>query len=392
MTDVSPEAVLADSGTTMHSYEPVRSPPADPGRGKPFGRLRLLSVDDVLAAPPRSYFLPGLMAPRELSVWWGAPKCGKSFLLLRLSYGLACGHGMWGREPSRPVRCLYIAAEGEGGLGNRLRALLAELGHPGDAFGTIAQRVTLGPPAEDVDAAIAAARSMRAEVVVVDTLARTFGQGNEDAAQDMGAFIQCMDRLREEAGCHVAIVHHAPKDESARTPRGSGALLGAADLVVRIRKGVDGGPGTATVEHAKDEADGTVLPFRLRVVDVAAPAGGPPQQTCIATQAEARAGTNGRRLSKQAQRALEMLADLIGTQGNNLPAGPMFPQHPDLRCVGWEDWRAACKARSLTASKEKRTQNYAFTRSAAILLDAKRIATAEHNGAKLVWLTGRAGT
>ena len=79
-----------------------------------------MTLADAASAPPRHYLLRGLIAPGELSLWWGPPKCGKSFLLLRLAYGLALGAGMWGRK-AKPCRVLYVAAEGEGGFRRRER-------------------------------------------------------------------------------------------------------------------------------------------------------------------------------------------------------------------------------------------------------------------------------
>lgn len=363
------------------------------------GALRLLSVGEAIAQPPRQHLLPGLIAPGELSVWWGAPKCGKTFLVMRLAYGLAVGAGMWGREPRRPLRVLYGAGEGEGGIGTRLAALHADFGDPGDTLAVIAQRMQLGPPGEHLDDFIAAARLHRAELVVVDTLARTFGTGNEDGAQDMGSFVASMDRLREEGRQrghpmpHVAVIHHGSKDPQAKTPRGSGALLGAADLVVRIAKGIEGGPSMAMVEHAKDEADGAELPFRLRVVEVPTP-GGTTRRTCIAEETfeGAQVGTNRPKLGTQARRALDMLNDAISRGGNKLPHGGVFPPDLTLLCVPFEDWRAECRARSLSANGEKRAENQAFQRAAEALLAGGYVATGEHEGRRLVWATGRAGT
>ncbi|MBD0272620.1 MAG: AAA family ATPase, partial [Acetobacteraceae bacterium] len=74
-----PEAVLRAAGAREEPFAPPPPPP-----GKAFGRLRVLTVAVALAAPPRRYLVRGLVAPGVLSLWWGAPKCGKSFLLLRL--------------------------------------------------------------------------------------------------------------------------------------------------------------------------------------------------------------------------------------------------------------------------------------------------------------------
>jgi hypothetical protein len=97
-------------------------------------------------------------------------------------------------------------------------------------------------------------------------------------------------------------------------------------------------------------------------------------------------------LEAHPRRALGFLSDLIAASGNTLPAGPMFPPHPELRCVPFEDWRRACATRTLSASAEKRAVNQAFQRAAEALSERGFIATAEHEGIKLVWLAKGAGT
>jgi len=68
----------------------------------------------------------------------------------------------------------------------RLLLLREALGDAGEAFRYIAQRATVGPPVDDLEDVIAAARDMGADVIVLDTLARTFGECDENAARDMG--------------------------------------------------------------------------------------------------------------------------------------------------------------------------------------------------------------
>lgn len=388
----NPDAVLAAAGAATQAL----GAPVVRQSGRVVGKLRLLSLEDVRKSPPRNYILPGLIAPGEFSVWWGAPKCGKSFLLLRLAFGLAMGRGMWGREPARPVRVLYGAAEGESGLKARLDALERELGHPGANFAAVAQRMQLGAPGEHLADMIAASRIHRAELVIVDTLARTFGDGDEYHPKDMGAYVQAMDQLREEGrekgapAVHVAVIHHGSKDEEAKTPRGSGALLGAADLVVRIKKGT---PHTATVEMAKDDAEGDELPFRLRALELPAAIDGTPSATCIAEEAEAGGGgNNAKKLTGQAARALGFLTDLILQGGNILPASEKFPPHADLRGVPFEDWRKECASRSLSTSSEKRAVNKAFQAASEALLAGGFIATAMDEDVKIVWQAKGAGT
>ena len=67
-----------------HRYWVPAWPAADNERV--FGRLKVLTVAHALHAPARTHILDGLIAPGEFSVWWGGPKTGKTFLLLRIGY------------------------------------------------------------------------------------------------------------------------------------------------------------------------------------------------------------------------------------------------------------------------------------------------------------------
>jgi hypothetical protein len=341
----SPEAAFSEAGVAAQVFAPAR--------GRMFGRLQLLTAEDAALAPKRDYFLHGLIAPHEMSVWWGAPKCGKSFLLLRLAYGLAVGTGMWGLE-ARACRVLYVAAEGEGGLAARLLALRATFG-PAPGFAYSAQRVEVGPPSFDLPALRDAIKAHRADVVVIDTLARTFGAGNEDTAQDTGAFVRKLDELRAPdpangyPGCHVAVVHHGPKDEHAKTPRGSSALVGAADLVVKIAKGAGGAPHTATVDAAKDDADGMSFSFALVPAELRE-AGGVSRLTCIAEEAEAAAARTP--TSKLTEDLLGWLRDIQGIFINGSPElrSPLPDMKPTLTLTR-EQVRKGLRVRGRFASE-----------------------------------------
>jgi len=304
---ISPEARLAGAGAMITEAERM------------FGRLRVQTVSHALAAPARIYLLHGLMAPGELSVWWGKPKCGKTFLVLRLAYGLALGRGMWGRRARKRVRVLYLAAEGAGGMRNRIRALHDQLG-PADNFHFVAQSVDLFDPNADLEALKAAVLELGVELIVVDTLARMIGGGNEDKAQDVGILIRNLDAIREMGmdrggpGVHVAVLHHGTKHGDASTgPRGSGALVGAADLVVHVS--AENGAGRADVTDAKDDPSGNVFGFRLEPVELPPDAEGNPQATCIAEEAEA-SGAKGRRtLPREKAAWLHAIQDAFAEPG-----------------------------------------------------------------------------
>ena len=343
---------------------------AAPDGSRRFGRLRLLSVHDAINAPPRRHLLKPLVAPGELSVWWGAPKSGKSFLLLRLVYGLVLGQGMWGMKARRACRVLYVAAEGEGGFKARVLALQRQLGDAGEGFAFVAQSVVIGKPGTDVPAVVAAAQATGADLVVVDTLARTFGAGDENTAQDMGVFIAALDRIRETTGAHVAVIHHGSKE--GRSARGSGALIGAADLVVNIAKGASGDPNTASVEAAKDDADGAAMAFRLVPVEVGFDEDGAPVTTCIAEETTT-TPRRAPRLSKQTRAALKALYETVQAEGEALPAQPGFPN--GLHGITEERWRRECDAVRLSTAVDVKGRAKAFSRAFENLRDAGCIET-----------------
>ena len=390
----SPEEILRAAGAKVEDFKPSRrdaqpeEPPKDhptqePSeqpdgplaeqqdgkRGKAFGDLRVLSIEDALRAPPRKHLLGGLIGARELSLWWGAPKCGKSFLLLRLAYGLALGQGMWGRKAKR-CRVLYVAAEGEGGFAARLVALRSAMGDAGEFFHYIAQRVSIGSPSEQVDDLIQAAKAMRAKLIVIDTLARTFGDGDENSAQSMNAFVEQLDLIRAATWAHVAVVHHSTKEGSSS--RGSGALVGAADLIVKITRGTDKQPNRATVEAAKDDVDGAVLAFKLEPFDLEPGQDGEPRRTCIAEDAEA-SPASGKPLSANTANALRILNDLIAKSGKPLPQGIDWPSAKVLG-VSKAKWAQECESRGLSMAEKPQDRNRVFRKAAGELLNRRIIA------------------
>jgi hypothetical protein len=323
-----PEAILRATGATIET--PLRQ----------HGRLILRTPCELMALPARQYLLHGLFASGELSLIWGAPKTGKSFLALRLVYGMACGQGMWGRAVPRPVRVIYIAAEGMGGMGDRIKALEA-LGNPGEQLMAITQPVVIGDPGTDLPALVEAVKAHRAELVVVDTLARTYGKGHESDTQDMGRFVAACDAIRE-AGAHVLVIHHGSKDKESNMPRGSVALVAAADLIIQVKKGAKGAPSVAVVQAAKDDVDGDELPFRLEVVTVGEREDGTPIETCIAEEAEAGVKRNGPSLKGTSELALRILRDTLEKEGTPLPRHKDSPAASGSLGVAKKRWREEC--------------------------------------------------
>ena len=187
----APEARARALGGTVRRFAPMR--------GRAVGSVRVYTASDAAHAPPRRWLLRNLLAEGDLALCFGAPKGGKSFFITRLLYGAALGLNFGEISCPRPLRALYVAAEGESGFASRIVALRERFSDAHDAFQYVAQRVTVGPPSDHLADLIEAARQMRADVIALDTVARTFGAGEENATKDMGAYVAALDRLRAEA-------------------------------------------------------------------------------------------------------------------------------------------------------------------------------------------------
>lgn len=190
----------------------------------------LLSLDELAEVPEPAWLVDGHLTD-GFTVMYGPPGGGKTFLALSWALSIASGHPWHGR-PVKPAPVLYVSGEGTGGLHRRVEAWKIAENQPAARMYVIPSGVRFG---QDRDHAVGLRQDVHstgAKLVVVDTLARSMAGSDENSAQDMGMHIQALDWLREKTGCAVLLVHHSGVEASR--PRGSTALFGAADTLVKI--------------------------------------------------------------------------------------------------------------------------------------------------------------
>ena len=266
-----------------------KTEPVKPELPEPKPRRSNAIFEDVglfcaeMSAPPQ--LVDGVLEEDSVVALVGPPNCGKSFLALDWACSIATGLSWQGRTVAEgPV--VYLAGEGRPGLQRRLSAWQEQ-------FGIISphrmQISTKGADLTDLESVKAIARSLEKitekngeepKLIVIDTVARHFGESDENSTRDMNKFIGLLDELRRIWSCAILLVHHSGKD-AARGARGSTALRGAVDVEYAL--GSTEGVMTLSCTKSKDSAIPDAITMELREVtleNVVKPDGSP-VTTCV---------------------------------------------------------------------------------------------------------------
>ena len=193
-----------------------------------FERYRLFNESNLGEWPPVDWLIRGYLAIGELTVLYGKPDTYKSFVALDWACYLA----------HTGILVVYIVAEGASGIKARIAAWKKRHG-VSDLLNLMLMpsTVSLQKP-ESVETFIGAMREQLDNrdpgLVVVDTLARNFVGGNENSSQDMGMFVEGLERIRREFLTAVLVLHHSTKD--GKSERGTESLRAASFAMFELER------------------------------------------------------------------------------------------------------------------------------------------------------------
>ncbi len=232
--------------------------------------LKLQHISAFLTPRPVAWAVRGLLPAVGVAQLYGDSQAGKSFFAIDLTLRVAAGmdwHGLRARQG--PV--VYIAGEGGAGIGKRAAAWSQT--HGIDLTPVPFHLCPVAVPLADPKAAVLAREDMRdflalhgaPAVVVVDTLARNFGE-DENSSQAIGAFVGALDAIKELGQCLVLVVHHTGHNSKERS-RGSYAWHAALDAEYRLCRD-ESGLVSVTCTKAKDWEPAPALYFSLAPVEL----------------------------------------------------------------------------------------------------------------------------
>jgi hypothetical protein len=293
----------------------------DPRGPKPTGnggaappRFTLTPFEQIKISTKPNYLIKGVIPQGGLTIVWGPPKCGKSFLCFDMAMHIALGRPYRDRRVIQGA-VVYLALEGGGGFANRVEAWRQR--HVIDGapvpFHLLAESVDLvGDHRKLIDVIRQAA--VAPAVIFIDTLNRAL-VGDENKPEDMARFIRAVDALRAAFGCAVVIIHHC--GVAGSRPRGHTSLSGADDAQIAVERNSDG-LISATIEHMKDSLAGAPFASRLESVTASIDDDGDPITSCVVVPAAA--STRARiPLNSNQQRFVDILREAIA----DCPATPL---------------------------------------------------------------------
>ena len=302
------------------------------------------------------YLIEHLIPAQDITVVWGRPKSGKTFIVLDMALHVACNLSYRGRRTiGGPV--VYFTFEGAYIFPARVHAALRNMGlQDRDVpfyYCKDARKLT---KVGGADGLIVAMRDIPAPpvLVIIDTVNRAL-DGSENSDEDMTHFTRCAEDIGREFSCAVIVVHHARK--GGDVPRGHTSLTGTCAAQLRVER-ASKVPASAdqsmmvgiTVEFMKDGPEGGqefswLTPMTMMDEE------GRDVVSCYCTEAP-KPSKETSYLTGLAKKALSILEKAITAS--------------DGSSITYTDWRRQFEA---SHGGKKEAANKAFSRAYDILVD-----------------------
>lgn len=239
----------------------------DDGESPRLATVTAASLRGRTFAEPR-YAVDGLI-PEGASLLSGAPKVGKSWLLLGICQAVAAGTPALGKNPTDRGDVLYLALEDtERRLQRRMRQQLIGNDDAGGWPPGLEFALHCPPlPACEILISRWLDDHPAARLVVIDVLERIRGpvtSGEPRYSADYKAMRALHSLAARYPGVAILVAHHTRKEQSddfVESASGTYGLAGAADTVIELRRPRGGRNGTFSITGRDVEENSWALEF-----------------------------------------------------------------------------------------------------------------------------------
>jgi hypothetical protein len=389
--DATPQQQQAQPEDIAKEFEPDQTAEAKPA--KPIKTVNIESWDDIQDEPVE-WLIHGVLPVKAFAALYGPPGSFKSFIALDMAEAIATGRPWMGNPIERQGAVLYLCGEGFGGFGARIKACQIHHKTPkGAPIYVIRHQLNLRSSAEDFNAlmiaivALVEKTGMEFQLMVVDTLARSFGGGNENDSDAMGGFIATTGKIQEFLNCALMVLHHSGKD-LAKGLRGHSSLLGAVDTQLEILRFEEQAKGVISLTKQKDGEDGVRYGFEMVEIEISGSSLGFDPVVSLAVQASDEAANQASKKSKNnagkgRNQSIEMesLRSVVKQKGiQKIIEGKL------RTAVNLADWRSEFRSKKGitddSTTLEKKAFDKAWSRAQERLQDAGEVGIRD----KLAWL------
>ncbi len=299
---------------------------------------------------PPQWLINQYLEEHTLSCIFGKSGTGKSFISIDMACCIATGTSYHGYEVEQGA-VFYIAGEGHNGIAKRLKAWeirndVSLESAPLFISKRPAQLCNLQNAQEVAHAVDELSRihNQKPSLIVVDTLARNFGDGDENSTKEMNSFVNHIDFIKNEWNAAALIVHHSGLSDDGRA-RGSVALKGAMDHEYKVTK--KGDFITLHSEKTKESEDPSDLNFKLVMTPVPHSEGNIPLKgAALVSIDQSSADTKGK-LTPQQHKGFKILKASIHDKGKErLFSSDLKP----IQSVTIEEFKEALKEGGIAKS------------------------------------------
>lgn len=231
--------------------------------------------------------IEGLLVKGTATLLYGDSNSGKTFYALALAASVAEGQSAFGRQVEQSG-VLYLASESPASITLRVQAIKKHYGHKLDRLAIVQKPLRFGSTDADADAVIALAIEQRERLgsvglIVADTLSRMADDCEENSSTAMTGVMNRFERVAEETGAAVLIIHHNGKD-AAKGARGSGAIRAVVSTEIVVAAD-ENGDRTVTITKQRELASkGKITGFKLEVLIMGKAKFGGDATTCVAVE------------------------------------------------------------------------------------------------------------
>lgn len=331
-------------------------------------RAALTAATDIHRIEHRPYLVKSWLDLDATSLVYGQSNTGKSFLTLDIAFHVAAGW-WWNSCRVKQSNAIYVAAEGGTGFTKRIIAIAEskpDLHNAGrEHFHHLPLQLDLHG-SDDVAALLTAIGERPVDLLIIDTLAMSFGAGNENDGKDVTQFLSHIAEIRQKLSCHVMLVHHSGKDQG-KGARGHSSLRAAVDTEIEVS--MDGSMRLATTKKQRDLEGGKVAAFTLNVVNLGDDQDGEPITSCIVQVQDADQinWMKKRKLSGANEVAYQALIDALKREGRMIKGSEDYPYNRLI--VQTEAWYHEYTLRRAEDNVQNNSIRKAFTRARNWLQD-----------------------